>query len=352
MDKRNLDIARVTKSSGGHSHDRKPQHQPIQHHYHPKRMGYWSLIGKSWRAVFDSNIFQLSLLRNLLSLRALFFIALPAIYFQVRYMLVLKPEQILGKLKNYISPQNTTILILIFGVILGAIIISFIADSIINPALFRYYYQKLGNRKPKMSQAIKDSMSLSFASVSQRLFKALVLIANLVVSAIIIYVAYVLGYGSLELQVVYFCLAGLIVLIQYAIYFYFKYWLQVSIAIGYTQGRSKLAMSIKQTILHPLAAIGYGINWVKSVVVVVLLCLAVDWLVVYWVGSLASIWLQLLTLAASSTLIFLLWIIWTSWQAGYWSAIIEHNAHKASLAFAPLEESKTWQFISLIIMLL
>ena len=126
MDRRNLDIARVSKSSRGHSRDHQPQHQPHHHQPVPRRMGYWKMIGKSWRAVFDSNIFQMALLRNLLSVRAILFIVLPAVYFQLRYMLVLKPDQILAKFKNYASPQNTTTLILIGGLVLGFILVSFI----------------------------------------------------------------------------------------------------------------------------------------------------------------------------------------------------------------------------------
>ena len=351
MDKRNLDIARVSKSSRGHSHDHKPQHQPIHHQSVPRRMGYWKLIGKSWRAVFDSNIFQLSLLRNLLSLRAVLFIALPAIFFQIRYMLVLNPDQILAKLKNYVSPQNTTTLILIIGLVLGLVLVSFIADSIISPALIRYYYQRLGVRKPKMSQAIRDAMSLSFAGVAQRFFKAMVLLANLLVTSVILYAAYIFGYGSIDLQIIYLVLAGLLIIIQYSIYFYFKYWLQAGIAVGYTQGRSKVAMAIKQTLAHPLAALGYGFNWLKSVVVIIIVCLAIDWAAVYLVDSSNIIWQQILILAVSSTLIYMTWTVWTSWQAGYWTAIIEHKSQNAELSFATLEESKTWQFVSLIIIL-
>ena len=351
MDKRNLDIARVSKSSRGHSHDHQPQHQPIHHQPVPRRMGYWKLIGKSWRAVIDSNIFQMALLRNLLSVRAILFIVLPAVYFQLRYMLVLKPDQILAQLKNYVSPQNTTTLILIGGLVLGLILVSFIADSIINPALIRYYYQRLGSRKPKMSRAIRDSMSLSFAGVSQRFFKTGVLLINLVLTAIILYGAYIFGYGSIELQLIYLAIAGFLIIIQYSIYFYFKYWLQAAIAIGYTQGRSKIAMSIKQTLAHPLAAIGYGLNWFKSVAVIILLCLALDWAAVYLVDSSNIIWQQLLILALISTLVYMVWTIWTSWQAGYWTAIVEHKSQGAELSFATLEESKAWQFVSLIIIL-
>jgi hypothetical protein len=314
-------------------------------------MGYWKLIGKSWRAVFDSNIFQLSLLRNLLSLRAVLFIALPAIFFQIRYMLVLNPDQILAKLKNYVSPQNTTTLILIIGLVLGLVLVSFIADSIISPALIRYYYQRLGVRKPKMSQAIRDAMSLSFAGVAQRFFKAMVLLANLLVTSVILYAAYIFGYGSIDLQIIYLVLAGLLIIIQYSIYFYFKYWLQAGIAVGYTQGRSKVAMAIKQTLAHPLAALGYGFNWLKSVVVIIIVCLALDWAAVYLVDSSNIIWQQILILAVSSTLIYMTWTVWTSWQAGYWTAIIEHKSQNAELSFATLEESKTWQFVSLIIIL-
>lgn len=202
-----------------------------------------------------------------------------------------------------------------------------------------------------MSRAISDSMSLSFAGVSQRFFKAGVLLINLIVTAITLYGAYIFGYGSVELQVIYLAIAGFLIIIQYSIYFCFKYWLQAGIAIGYTQGRSKIAMSIKQTLAHPVAAMGYGLNWLKSVAVIILLCLALDWAAVYLVDSSSIIWQQILILALTSTLVYLLWTIWTSWQAGYWTAIIEHKSQGAELSFATLEESKAWQFVSLIIIL-
>lgn len=351
MDKRNLDIAKVSKaSSRGQRHDKRPQHKPV-HHTVPSRMGYWKLIGKSWRAVFDANIFQLALLRNLLGLRSISIILVPIVYFQLRYLLILKPDQVLTKVKSYVSPQNTTNLILLGGVFMALLLISFIADSIISPALIRYQYQRLGSRRPKMSQSIKQSMSLSFVSVSQRLLKSLILIINLSVSLMIIYFAYILGYGSVERQITYLLISFFILLVQYSLYFNFKYWLQASLAIGYTQGRSKLAMAIKQTMLHPISSLGYGINWLKSILVILLLNLVLVWGVIYLIELSGLIWQQILILAIFSTLVYLIWSVWTCWQAGYWSAIVEYKSQAVGLSFASIEESKTWQFLSLIIIL-
>lgn len=279
------------------------------------------------------------------------FLALPAIYFQIRYLLVLKPDQILNKLRNYSAPQNTSLIIFLFALFLTAVLVSFLADSIIYPALTRYYYQKLGSRKPKMSQSIKDSMSISFAETAQKFFKLMVLLINLAVTVVIFYGAYVLGYGSLENQYVLYVIGGLLALVQYSLYFYFKYWLSAGIAVGYTQGRSKVALAIKMTLLHPFSALGYGLNWILSLSVCVLALLSLSWGATQAVERLPNIWQQLLALAIASTLVYLVWSMWTSWQTGYWTAIVEHKSRLYDLSFASLEESKSWQFLSLLIML-
>lgn len=202
-----------------------------------------------------------------------------------------------------------------------------------------------------MSRSVRDSMSISFAGTAQKFFKLLVLLFNLVITTAIFYGAYVLGYGSLENQYVFYAIGVLLALVQYSLYFYFKYWLSTGIAVGYTQGRSKVALAVKMPLLHPLSAVGYGLNWIISLGVCVTALLALSFGAIRAVELLPVIWQQVLALAIASTLVYLVWSMWTSWQTGYWTAIVEHKSRLSDLSFASLEESKTWQFLSLIIII-
>lgn len=352
QNKRNLDIAKIDKPSAHpHSPDHVTGHRVIRHPA-PKRLGYFRLLGQSWKAVFDSNIFQLSLLRNLLSVRALLIALIPFVFFQLRYFLVLKPDQILERARSLFDPQNSSILITSAGLILAVVLISFLADSVISPALLRYNFQKLGKRKVKMYQSLADSMSLSYGSIAQRILKFLVFIVFASFVLALFYGAYVFGYGSISEQISYISVVAAIAIIILSLYFCFKYWLQASFAIGSKGGRSKIAIPFDRVFKHPINSIGMGLNWLVSLAVFASLGLGVAALEIYFVEITSSIMSQLLILAAGTTLVYLIWTIWMAWQSGYWSSIVEHYATTERLEFEVIPEPRYWQFVSLVIILL
>jgi len=98
---RNLDIKKVSKQVPHHHNHQQQQQHAQKHVLHPASgsINYFRLIAQSWSAVFKSAIFQLSLLRNLLGIRAFVFAVLPLLYFQLNYILVSKPDRILNKIK-------------------------------------------------------------------------------------------------------------------------------------------------------------------------------------------------------------------------------------------------------------
>lgn len=349
VSKRNLDIARVDKARATKPSDSRPKaHQSIKHPA-AKRLGYFKLLTQSWRAVFDSNIFQLSLLRNLLGIRAPLIALIPFVFFQLRYFLVLKPDQILAKAKNLVDPQNSSALITTSGLVLAAILVSFVADSIISPALQRYNFQKLAGRKVKMSGCLADAMSLSYSSAGQRLMKLVILVVTLSLVAGILYLAYIFGYGSLSGQISYFAMAMPIILIMASLYFSFKYWLQASFAIAGKDSRNRLMVAFDRILKHPLNSFGTGLIWVLKLMIFSLLAVGIAGLEIYLINSTGSIMAQLAVLALGTTLIYLIWSVWTAWQAGYWSSIVEYHATKERLLFEPVMDARYWQFISLVI---
>ena len=303
-----MDIKKVSKQVPHHHHHHQQQHaqKPVLHPASGS-INYFRLIAQSWSAVFKSAIFQLSLLRNLLGIRAFVFAVLPLLYFQLNYILVSKPDHILNKIKAVVTAQNTSGFITLAAVGLAVVLISFLADLLIYPAITRYYYQLLGKRKPKMSRALNESMSLSYGSLASRSIKLLMFVVTAVLIAGIFYVSYILGYGDLRQMVIFSSIGLLVALIIYCLYVNFKFWTQTGFAIEGDEGEGRFLVSFRSTFGHPLGSIGFAINWLITLAffVIVSLLLAVSEVLI--VNSLDSVWYQIGTLALGTTLVYLIW---------------------------------------------
>ena len=346
---RNIDIARVNKvkttSPASSSLRPKPKaHSKPQPKAKPAsrskaKIAYLSLIWSSIAAVFRSDIFMLSFLRNLLSMRVLLFAILPLVYFQLRYMLILKPDQILVNLKSFVAPSNTFQFItwLAAGCLLA--LVSWLADTIIYPALVRIRYQQLDDRKPLTKKALSDSLKGIIPNSLQKLTKSALALVLIAIALAGYYAMYIFGYGDLRLQIWLYVGFSLAVLVVFCIYVSFRFWLQAATAIGSNQGKSKLVISAKQVVLHPGSAIWHGFNWLIGLAIFVAASLAMVWAEIYLLLKVQSVTLNILLLAVFTTALYLLWTIWSSSQIGYWSYIMHFQRHIVKLAFSSEDES-------------
>ncbi len=346
---RNLDIAKVKKPSDATIPEKNAGPHKIIRHPAPRRLGYLRLLAQSWQAVFDSSVFQIALIRNLAGIRSLFFALIPVFYFQFKFLMVLVPAQILYRLRLNLAPENTSVAIGLLTAVFAMILVSFLADTLVTPAILRYRFQKLNNRKVKMTRSILESMSLSFASLGQKLVKTglSIILAGLVL--LLCYVVLILGYGSLPNQLAYLSVLFLIGLVLISIYFSFKYWLTATFAISDGEGRSRIGIALDRAFMHPLSSIGYGFNWLISLALPVAFSFFVAWLEIRLLNDYSASGLQLATLAVGTTAIYICWSVWSAWQGGYWASIVAHNAPKERLEFSAIRSLRVWQFVGLLV---
>ncbi len=315
----------------------------------PAQSGVITMVSSAWKSVLIADIFQLSLARNLLGARVLFFVILPILIFQLRYLSVLKLDELLIELKAGVSAQNTSMLIVLGGTILIIALVSIIADSLITPALLRFRYQQLDNREPKLSNSLKQSASQILGSFLQKIVKVMVFMLILGFAALTILAIYVLGYGSIYQQA-FLCLCALVVLIMMiAVYSTLRFWLMASVAIGTETGTAKLSPAFKYTLSHPLASIKYGFVWMLHLMLFFGLSLALVAINVYLIDTTTAVSLQILVLSSFSTFLYILWSVWTAWQVGYWARVVRVHGMKAGLV---MHNNRNPGYLSLLIVVM
>lgn len=347
--KRSIDIAKVNRTRTSPASAAPTSSPKLLRHHMPKKLGFWMLILRSWGLVFDAKVFQLSLLRNLLSLRGLFFALIPFAYFQLRFYFVLKPNQILSKANRLTASENTSIFLSVFALLLVMLLISFLADNLIAPAMMRYNFQKIGNRKPRLYGAIKESASISLAYTAIKFIKVLVFLLVFGLSMVCILGAYLLGRGSTAEMILYLSVATTVVVLLLSLYFAFKYWLLGGVAIGYRVGVSKLKLALKRVFGHFISSAGLGLNWLITLLGFCALSLTLSYLVIVFVDKSDSWPVQLVLLALGTTAVYFVWSIWTVWQSGYWGSIIESKALEEGLVYSRVSDSSGWQFFGLLV---
>lgn len=346
---RNIDIARVNKSKAASRSNSSIRPRPEDHSDNqPKAkpayrnntgIPFFSLTWSSIAAVFRSDLFILSFIRNLLSVRVLLFAILPLVYFQLRYMLILKPDQILVNLKSVVAPSNTFQFITWLAAGCLLVLVSWLADTVIYPALVRIRYQQLDERKPLIKKALSDSLKGIIPNSLQKLTKSAVALVLILVALAGYYAMYILGYGELRLQIWLYVVFSVFVLVVFCIYISFRSWLQAATAIGSDQGKSKLAISAKQAIFHPASAIWHGFNWLLSLAIFIAASLVLVWAEIYLLLKVQSTSLNILLLAVFTTILYLLWTVWSSSRAGYWAYIVHFRRHNVKLVFSSEAES-------------
>lgn len=316
------------------------------------RVGYFAIQASAWRAVVSADIFQFSFVRNLFSLRVLFFAILPVLIYQLRYILVLKPDELLSGAKNSLGAENTSIIIALGLAILTLAIVSWLADTLITPAILRFRYQQLDRRRATIARSLRESSSVVLYNAWQKAVKFMVFLVILLSLFISIYVSYVLGYGSLQQQVVFSSIVGFITLIFLCLYFALRFWLQTITAVGGIGERNSIGLAFRQLFRHPLTSFGYSLSWVMSLIIAIGLSCLIAAVVVYGLDNTDLVSLHIIILAGATTLICILWSVWTAWQNGYWAKLVHSHSRELRLVVSQEDQLQYWHFLILIIVVL
>lgn len=317
-----------------------------------QRAGFYEILVSAGKATMSADIFQIAFIRNLFSLRVVFFAILPIIIYQLRYILVLKPDELLEYLRGFVVADNTSNLLIFGFVIISYILISWMADTLVAPSIVRYRYGQLDHRRVSMVRSVREAASEVMHNVGQKLAKQLVWIGMTIAWVALSYVVYVLGYGSLNQQIYLLIISAGLFAITMVFYFALRYWLQVITAVGGTAEYSRIGLGFRQLFYHPLASIGYGFYWLLALAVIITINLALSALVLYGLENTESISLHIIYLSGSTTLFCIIWSAWTAWQYGFWTKIVHSRSRTIPLVLSRLDELKYWHFLVLIIIVL
>jgi len=349
---KNIDIVRVSKKHSSR------QSQPFNKSKLAKKrktkigfaLGYGLFEGL--RSVFDGSIFAFSFLRNIFSIKPLIFILIPLVYFEIKYLFVLMPDEILSSLKSFLTPQNTFQFVAIGLGVLLLIIISWLLDTILVSGLLRYKYQKIDHRHAKASKSIDDIFKFSGGASLSKLINLTFFIFSFFLFVSLFYFGYILGYGSFSMQITLFLIILFIGVIYYAIYLKFRFTMQNSSAISLGIGKNKLLISIKQSFLSPLRSFCQGLVWLFVLLISISLSSFFAYLLINKLLENELINLSIIALALYSFLIYLIWTIWTAFSIGYWSSITNYEKHISKINFHVDREGDYFGFWIIIIILL
>ncbi len=356
---KNIDIVKVNKKNSKSKEEaiyRAPKSLKNQNN-RPKRqknigLGIGFAFKSSILSVFDSGIFLASFIRNIFSIRTIFFIAIPIIYFQLKYIIVLKPDQLLDRLKSFISPQNTFQFVGFGLAFLIIVILSWLADTILMPGLYRYRYQKIDSRPTKVSIAVKESIRNVGGISLNKLIKALIFIGFFLLLVLSIYLMYVVGYGSLKRQFSLYITVLMVFSFIYLIYVKFRFYMQTSYSIALGSSQNKLLISSKQSFMRPLRSIAQSFIWLGALLAVITISLGLVFLESQILYNTESISLNILYLSIITTSLYLLWSSWTAFQVGYWSGLVNYERALSHVHFQADEESGYFGLWILIIVIM
>lgn len=356
---KNIDIVKVNKKNSKSKEEaiyRAPKSLKNQNN-RPKRqknigLGIGFAFKSSILSVFDSGIFLASFIRNIFSIRTIFFIAIPIIYFQLKYIIVLKPDQLLDRLKSFISPQNTFQFVGFGLAFLIIVILSWLADTILTPGLYRYRYQKIDSRPTKVSIAVKESIRNVGGISLNKLIKALIFIGFFLLLVLSIYLMYVVGYGSLKSQFSLYITVLMVFSFIYLIYVKFRFYMQTSYSIALGSSQNKLLISSKQSFMRPLRSIAQSFIWLGVLLAVITVSLGLVFLESQILYNTESISLNILYLSIITTSLYLLWSSWTAFQVGYWSGLVNYERALSHVHFQADEESGYFGLWILIIVIM
>lgn len=370
---RNIDIKRVSKPQATKSanpgldikrkplkkpsqdkvaSDNDPIKQPGRKPAHVSKVGYFAVLASAFRAIATADIFQFAFVRNLFSIRVLFFATLPIFVYQLRYVFVLKPNELLDGVKTSLGGSGTSTIVAVGLAILTLAIISWLADSLITPAIIRYRFQQLDHRQVLISRTLKESSSVVLHNVWQKAVKIIVFLLLITFMLLAGYFAYVLGYGSSQQQIVFYGLLSFVGIIIFALYFALRFWLQTITAVGDTGEQGTIGLAFKQLIKHPLTSLGYSMSWIFGLSFVMALSFSIVALVIYGLDNTRVVSLHIIFLAGSTTLLCILWSVWTAWQNGYWTKLVHSRSYEMRLVLSHEDQLRYWHFLVLIIVVL
>jgi len=344
---KNIDIVKISKKSEPKK-TKQIYRVPRQHKksISSKKLsiglGFGLLNG--FKAIFDSSVFLFFFLRNIFSFKPLFFIFSPLVYCELRYLFVLKPDQILSTTKSLLTPQNTFQFVA-FGLVISVLlIVSWLLDSFIVSGLMRYYFQRIDHRKSTALRNINETIKNTATIVLAKVQKKLVFITFFILLCSLLYCSFVVGYGSIKNQISLYILSSILMFFIYTFYLKFRFVLQSSSAIGLNSQKKKFTISLAQAFKHPVRSFLQSSFWISLFLMIIFLSFFLAYFLINLLINTESVATNIVYLSVYSALIYILWSCWSAYSIGYWSALENYEKNMTKLSFYADKDSDYFAF--------
>lgn len=307
-----------------------------------KKMSFTRIVGLSWLNSWRAEVFHLSLLRTIFSLRPFFFSILPVIYFQFSGSLALRSEQALTHLRHITASEQTSNYILAGGIILGLLCISWFADMVVAPALAKLANARLDSRKLSGTKALLNSMNEINQTIVIRLFHGFGLVLLLFFSGMVLLVSQQLAISSRE-HLTYGLMAIGVIIILLAFHEIARWFSQSYVATTASLGGG-IGLSYRNIGRKFFRKLGYSLSWLIGLVFYISISLGLVWLEINLLSQTSNFGASVLYLAIITTGLYLLWTNWIAFSNNYWTTLTLKRTPHTQIAYAVRNSEKVEKF--------
>ena len=288
---------------------------------------------KYFTGIFESISIQTSIFRSLLSVRTLFFILLPVIIYQLKYITVLNPGQLLLQLKSLIAPESSFSFVVSLCLALVIIFLGLVINTTLFNILLQHKFYIFINKKVSILNIAKNSISIVLTGILQRSFNAFILLATIMLGWLTWYFVSLFGYGSSIVLVVTSIFIIIILSIVLAYYRFYSYYTLAGVAISNDFFIDRNLSVISVISEKPTATLATAIKNVLLLITFVAIGLIMALVQVFALEASQSVSLSILYLAIYSTLAVVIWSVWISWNTSFWQKSFAQNNPELSKNF-------------------
>ena len=197
-------------------------------------------------------IWQMSLLRTVVSPQTWLLLSLPVILLQVRVLRNVTTNEALQKAKNYLNPDNYSAIVISFGLALSLFLVGLIFRSIISNVGIALRLRQIDKRKLQLSSAIRSAINSMLRQAINYLIHLFVIglftIFTIWIGISIWNSGNVFVSGSKYQLIVFIVILWALMLIL----LYSKHWLQVGLLARSSQSRHLQSQSFALIVQNPL----------------------------------------------------------------------------------------------------
>lgn len=271
--------------------------------------------------VFDHLAIQFSIVRSLFSIRVILFIILPVFVYQLRYISVLNPNQLVNTFRDFVLPKSSLSLVSAFGFLIIFLLLALVINMVVFTFLVRYKFLLRSRTKKEIINRFKESLSIILPSLTQKAVSVLLLLCIGLMLWFGYYVSFLLGYGSTSTQILLVSAVTVLGAITLIYHRFYRYSSQLISSLGGTTFVSRNSFIFSNIINSPIRVFSKSIQNILYLAAFTVASILLAFFQIYILGINQSISFSIFSLALYSTLVVLLWSVWNSIDTSFWCKV-------------------------------